>query len=166
MRIVSAVVCGLLMSLPVGAPSQETGEEYEKLVDEILEVTGALKVGEQLGAVVIEQMFGALKASNSNVSDEIYEIIQEEVNAVLSESMASRSFQELMYPVYAKHLTKSDLEAMMAFYRTPEGQRIAAALPLMAQEGMLAGQAWGASLGPQIGRRVVQRLSDEGFELP
>ena len=166
MRIRIAVVHVFLVLFPAGALAQETDEEYGKLVDEILEVTGALKIGDQLGGLIIEQMFEVLRASDPNLPDKVYELIQEEVKTILSESLASGSLQELMYPIYAKHLTKSDLEAMVAFYRTPEGKRIASATPLMAQEGMLAGQAWGESLGPQIGTRVIQRLSEEGIELP
>ncbi|MGA8271949.1 MAG: DUF2059 domain-containing protein [Candidatus Sulfotelmatobacter sp.] len=45
-----------------------------------------------------------------------------------------------MIPVYQKHLTKGDVDAMVAFYSTPTGQKILGQMPAMAAEGMQAMQ--------------------------
>ena len=153
----------VLVLVPVAGHSQETDEEYNRLVDEILEVTGALKIGEQLSALLVTQMTAALKNADSSLPDRAYELIEEEVNAGLTQSIESGSFSKLMYPVYARHLSKHDLQAMVAFYNTEEGARIAAATPIMAQQAMVAGQEWGNALGPEISNRVVKRLREEGI---
>ena len=163
MKPSAAIAYLLLLLSPMCSWSQETDAEYNSLVDEVLELTGALNIGEQLGNLVVVQMFDAIRATNSTLPDHAFDLIQEEVVAVLSESMDSGSFQSLMYPVYARYLTKAHLEAMIAFYGTPEGKHIAEVLPAMTQEGMVAGQTWGQSLGPKIGQRVIQRLAKEGI---
>ncbi|HSD69291.1 MAG TPA: DUF2059 domain-containing protein [Woeseiaceae bacterium] len=157
-----------LISLVLASASytQVADEEYNHLVDEVLELTGALKIGQQFSAAIVEQMVGALRATNSDLPDEAYSLIEEEVNTTIADSMESGSFQRLMYPIYAEHLSRADLEAMVSFYKSDAGRRIAEAMPIMAQQGMLAGQAWGESLGPEIGTRVLQRLAEEGYELP
>lgn len=160
-----ATTASLLLAIPVACWSQETENEFNVLVDEVLELTGALSIGEQMANLIVAQMVDALRATQTTLPDRALALIEEEVNAVLSESMESGEFQDLMYPIYARYLTKADLEAMVAFYRTPEGQRIVEVLPVMSQEGMVAGQKWGESLGPEIGRRVLDRLSEEGIEL-
>ena len=156
----------VLLILAIPTYGQTGDQEYNRLVDEILDLTGALKIGQQLSEAIVQQMTNALKAADSEMPDIVFSLIEEEVNAVIAESIQSRSFQELMYPIYAEHMSQSDLEAMVSFYRTDAGRRIAEVMPIMAQQGMLAGQAWGESLGPQIGTRVLQRLIEEGYELP
>jgi uncharacterized protein len=47
---------------------------------------------------------------------------------------------DAMVPVYQHHLTKSDLESVIAFYRSPAGQKILKEQPAMMAEGMQAGQ--------------------------
>jgi len=101
MKIWTLVVVFLLV-IPLTCEAYESDASYERLVDEVLEVTGALKIGEQ----------------------------------------------------------------MIRFYSTKEGKKIASILPSMTQDGVVAGQQWGAVLGPQIAQRVQQRLADEGIEFP
>jgi len=43
-------------------------------------------------------------------------------------------------PIYQRHLTKADLDAAIAFYSSPAGQRLLKEQPAMMTEGMQAGQ--------------------------
>ena len=43
-----------------------------------------------------------------------------------------------MVPVYQKHLTKGDVEAMSAFYSSPAGQKLVREMPAMTMESMQA----------------------------
>jgi uncharacterized protein len=45
-----------------------------------------------------------------------------------------------MIPVYQRHLTKSDVAAMAAFYETPTGQKLLREQPAMTAEAMKAVQ--------------------------
>jgi len=58
----------------------------------------------------------------------------------LLRSMPIDGMLDDMIPVYQKHLTKSDVDAMVAFYSTPTGQKILGQMPAMAAEGMQAMQ--------------------------
>ncbi len=163
--MIRKIVFSLLVAIPFAFTTADAKDDYEALVDEILEVTGALEIGAQMSQFVVAQMTQALKTGGADLPDEAYVALEDEVNKTIDRAIASGSFGELMYPIYRKHLGESDLKAMIDFYRTPSGKKIAAAIPLMAQEGMMAGQIWGQSLGPSIAERVEQRLKDEGFEL-
>lgn len=165
MKIWTPVVVFLLV-IPLTCDAYESDESYERLVDEVLEVTGALKIGEQMSGFIVTEMVKTLKTVDPNFPDRGYDIMENEVNLTIKEAMRSGSFNDLMYPIYAKYLDASDLEAMIRFYSTKEGQKIASILPSMTQDGVVAGQQWGAVLGPQIAQRVQQRLADEGIEFP
>jgi hypothetical protein len=63
---------------------------------------------------------------------------------------------DAMVPIYQKHLTKEDLEGILAFYSSPLGQKLQREQPAMMQEGMQA--------GGEIGRRsigiMVQKMDE------
>ena len=152
--------------LPVAGLCEEIDEHYRQLVDEMLEVTGALEIGEQMSGFVVAELTRALKEVDHNLPDRAYEVLESEVRLLIREEMESGSFHELMYPIYRKYLDAEDLQAAIRFYRTEEGKKIVSVLPQLSREGMMAGQSWGASLGPKIAERVRARLAEEGIELP
>lgn len=63
---------------------------------------------------------------------------------------------EAMVPIYQKHLTKEDLDGILAFYSSPVGQKLQREQPAMTQEAM--------QVGGEIGRRrlgaVMQQMDD------
>ncbi len=63
---------------------------------------------------------------------------------------------DAMVPIYQKHLTKEDLDGILAFYSSPVGQKLQREQPAMMQEGMQA--------GGEIGRRrlgtMMQQMDD------
>ena len=60
---------------------------------------------------------------------------------------------DAIVPIYQKHLTKSDLEAVTAFYASPAGQKILKELPAIMSESMQA--------GGEIGRKAFAAKSQE-----
>lgn len=60
---------------------------------------------------------------------------------------------EAIVPIYQKHLTKSDLNELIAFYSSPTGQKILKEMPAITAEAMQA--------GGEIGRRTFAAKSDE-----
>lgn len=68
---------------------------------------------------------------------------------------------DAIVPIYQKHLTKSDLTAVTAFYSSPAGQKILKEMPAIMSEAMQA--------GGEIGRRVfeekAQKLDQQVAEL-
>ena len=45
---------------------------------------------------------------------------------------------QAMIPVYQKHLTKGDVDALVVFYSSPTGQKVLKEMPAMTTEGMQA----------------------------
>jgi hypothetical protein len=63
---------------------------------------------------------------------------------------------DAMVPIYQKHLSKEDLQAILTFYSSPVGQKLQREQPAMMQEGM--------QVGGEIGRRrlgtMMQQMDD------
>jgi uncharacterized protein len=65
----------------------------------------------------------------------------------------------LVVPIYAKYLSIDDVRAATAFYESPAGKRVVAALPQIMKESMQVGAAWGEAAG----RRIMDQLKQKGY---
>src|SRR6202046_1230741 len=66
---------------------------------------------------------------------------EERLNKSTDDQLKAFPYDELidvMIPVYQKHLTKGDVDAMVAFYSTPTGQKLLKELPAITAESMQA----------------------------
>jgi len=71
----------------------------------------------------------------------------------LFKNMPVDEMVDAMIPIYQKHLTKEDLDGILAFYSSPVGQKLQHEQPAMMQEGMQA--------GGEIGRRRVGAMMQQ-----
>ena len=63
--------------------------------------------------------------------------------------------ETLFVQIYDHHFTADELRQLLAFYRTPIGQKLIAEQPGLAQEAMTAGQQWGQRLGFEVGQKLA-----------
>lgn len=61
----------------------------------------------------------------------------------------------LLIPIYDRHFTADELRQLLAFYRTPLGQKLLTEQSAIAQEAMATGQQWGQRLGLEIGQKMA-----------
>ena len=77
-------------------------------------------------------------------------VAQKPVEPVLAGDIRTR----LQLTVYASHFSREEVRAMIAFYRTPVGQKLIAETPALTADAMNVGQIWGRELAT----RVVQKM--------
>jgi uncharacterized protein len=63
---------------------------------------------------------------------------------------------EAMEPVYEKHLTKGDVDALVTFYSTPTGQKILKEMPAISSEAMQAS----SGIVQKLVAKITQRVQD------
>lgn len=135
----------LIVALPAAAQESRQAAAAtaakEKKVRALLEVTGASKLG--------QQVMDAMTAQFAQIPELPEGFIQE-----FKRLARPADLIDLIVPIYTKHLAEEDLDALIAFYKTPTGQRFIAKQPVITQESMEAGQRWGESLA----RRVLDSL--------
>jgi uncharacterized protein len=64
---------------------------------------------------------------------------EDHMTKMMDDSMKSFPWDEMldsMVPVYQKHFTKGDVNALIAFYSTPTGQKLLRDMPAIMQEAM------------------------------
>lgn len=125
-------------------------DPYQHSLKQLLEVSGT----KASFSAVVTQMMVMVKQNNPNVPTAIWnDFEQEMLNTSLDDLV------EMLVPVYQKHLSQEDLKSLIVFYQTPAGKRYAEKTPLIMQESMQVGQQWGL----QIGQKVLQKLSEQGY---
>jgi uncharacterized protein len=139
-RLVPVLLASLLTVALASPGSAQAGtgappRAKEAAIRELLELTGAGKLGQQ----VVLQLVPALKASMPQLPEAFWTSFTQDVNP---EEMV-----DLVVPIYAAHFTSEEIEQLVVFYKSPIGRRVTAELPVVMQESMAAGQQWGARLG-------------------
>lgn len=129
-----------------GLGTRKPGAKNQKHEDirKLLHVTGSAQIGIQ----IMEQLVVSLRGLVPQAPEAFWTRMMEAVDP--------NEFVELIVPIYDKHLTHDDIRAMLAFYETPTGKKVIQVLPVVTQESMEVGQAWGARIGEQIVRELQE----------
>jgi hypothetical protein len=94
---------------------------------------------------------------------------EDRMNKMMDDEMKAFPWDEMlnaMIPVYQKHLTKSNVDAMVAFYSGPTGQKLLKELPVMMGEAMQAMmpvmQKQMESMTERVQKEVAEMTHDSG----
>ena len=137
----------VLILVSTSAFAADIPPKKKQAIRTLLELTGMVKVANQM----IGQMFEQFAKGAPSVPPEAWQRLQKKMKA--------DELIVLIMPVYDKYYTQEDLDGMIAFYRTPVGQKVTRTLPDVSREGFNIGQEWGRRKGEE----VVRELRKEGL---
>jgi len=132
---------------PEAAPDSAIPASLRDRILEVLQLTDSADLGRQM----MDQMLGSLQASSPGVPAEFWTRLREE--------FTTEDLVELIVPIYARHFTEAELDALIAFYSSDHGRSIVRKMPQVMQESLSVGQQWGAG----IAREVLARLEASGY---
>jgi uncharacterized protein len=143
------------------APDAPSREDVLKLFD-MLQLSktmdAVLKGAKQQSKEVAEQM---IQEKVPEATPEQKKQFEEMMDDVFTEAMGPKVMNEILeatVPVYQRHLTKSDLQAMIAFYSSPVGQKLLREQPAMVQESMQAAAAIQQRVARSIFLKIDERM--------
>ncbi len=117
-------------------------------IEELLAITGA-----DTTIPILEQMIAQFRTLTPNVPDEWWDGFMEKAIAT--------DFNALLIPIYERNYTAAEIDGLIEFYQTPLGQSLLQKAPVVAQESIAVGQAWGM----EIAQELVEELEADGFVL-
>jgi hypothetical protein len=94
------------------------------------------------------------------------------LDAIANEMFKQMPYDEMMAStaeIYRRHFTHDDVQALIAFYRSPSGQKFLAEMPSLVQESMRSGGEIMGKRMPEVMERVekrIEELSDEFAKNP
>jgi len=159
----------LLAMLPPSAFAAGAGQIPVPLRNDILQLinmTGGAHLGQMFGNAIAQQIINNLRASHPSISPKAFTIIKEETSGMLADPGIYKQLTAMLVPIYAKYYSDADVRQMIAFYKTPIGQKIIRNNPEIAQASLQNGEQWGKDvLAPELVKRIRARFQQEGIEL-
>jgi hypothetical protein len=146
----SFAACAILLVLSVAIPASSSPDipsEKEQAIRKLMEMIGAADLGVQ----VSQQLLSQIRPAFPQVPESLW--------AEFAGSLDPAELTALAIPIYDRHFTMEELQALIDFYTTPVGQQVVKKLPLVAQESNAIGQQWGETKALEI----IQRLSEQGY---
>jgi hypothetical protein len=155
MKILILAVLGMALSLPTlaqktsGAPRKSAArsavaQNEKPSTEQVLQLLDLLRVKESIQISVDamkEEMKGTAEQSfREKIPNPTAEQLQS-VHAVVDDVFKTLVLDDLItdvVPIYQRHLTRSDVQAMITFYSSPAGKKIMREQPAIIKESMQA----------------------------
>jgi len=159
---VSALAVAQDAQPPVQAPAAAVSADQQPTKEQLVKLFDVMRLREQMQSMrqmmpsmVAQQITSALKQTEADLpagtklTPEQHESMQKVMNKYVGKAIDLYPADEMltdMTAIYQRHLSKDDVEGMIAFYTAPAGQHLLDAQPVIAQEYM-----------PLVMRKVTER---------
>ncbi len=143
MKIYRLVIVIALMGLATTSFGQT--ESYSQKVKTMLRLNGTMETFRSSLTMILN----SYKSAYSNVSEEAWQELEQEFRSASLDDLV-----EMLVPVYHKYLSEDDLDAIIAFYRTPAGKKLADSTPDIMRDSMKVGQEWGKAVGEKVAGKL------------
>lgn len=128
-----------------GQEQDDAAAKKQKTIRELLDQTGAGKLGTQ----VMAQMGELMGKSMPGEFGEFWKGFSSQVDVA--------ELEGLIIPIYAKYFSQEDLEGMIQFNKTPLGQKVIRTMPDVVKESMAAGAEWGRGVATKAMERFQEK---------
>jgi hypothetical protein len=131
--------------------SANINPQKDARIRELMEVTGAKDLGQQLIEAGMEQFRSSVLDSQPD-NPRAKQFVDAFV-VRFQKHFDPDSLNERVIPIYDKYLTAEDLQGLLDYYHSPLGQRMLKVLPQVTRESQAAGFA--------LGQKAAQETMDE-----
>jgi len=157
-------IVGTLLAIAVLQPRTAIAVDAQKHADiqALMQETGMFADMNRTFELQMPQVIGNLKKKYSNIPqatwDDFARIGTEEFKKSLPE------FEEPVIAILDKNFTDDEIKQLIAFYKTPLGQKVLTQMPVVMQQSEQLGQTWGAQVGARVAERIRAAAKQKGYE--
>jgi hypothetical protein len=157
----SVVLCLAFASLsfaqqnPADAPASK--DDVEKFLD-ALHTRDLMKSTMDAMRKQMHQIIHQQVQSDQNLPIDFEVRLDKMMDAMLAD-LPLDELVDAMIPVYQKHFTKGDMDALVAFYSTPAGQKYVKELPALTSEAMQASSGVVQKMMAKMMSRVREEIA-------
>jgi len=152
-----AGTCFLLIFPTLGIAQTATSAVDAPDREEVLKLMDVMQVRERVVQIMQNVADQSRKSAEAGFKQKVPDATPQQLANV--DALANTIFKQLpvdevvsaMVPIYQKHLTKPDIDGILAFYSSPVGQKLLKEQPAMLTESMQA--------GGEVGRRILDTMN-------
>ena len=135
MSIRTVVATSAVALVCLSAPLARADEaSKQKVLSELIEAMQYDKMADQMSAVSATQLVTQLKTQHPDMDAETESKLRELARNYLSELMGD--MDSMVAGILSKHFTEEELRELLAFHRSPIGQKSLEKMPLIMQESV------------------------------
>jgi hypothetical protein len=163
--LVLGLLLGLSGMLAVGlgtTRAQTPDRARHEAAKQLMVHSGAVKQFDAAIPLILEQMSRSFMSVAPDKGKEIREVFDQLVPRFLERK---GELIDQIAALYAAELTLQELNAIIAFYKSPAGLKFAGLQPKIVRESMVLGQSWGQRIGAEIEQQARQELRRRGVDM-
>ena len=161
-KLIMAAVCALALAGAPGKPASADAEG-QKAIIELLQVTGMSNQMDKMMSAMSVNISSMIKSQAPQLPDSAIEIFTEELQRGYKDNSSVLIAE--MAKIYEKYYTPEEIRTLIAFYKTPTGNKSLDIMPKVMAEGIEIGQRWSRAVTPSAIERAKERLHAEGYKL-
>jgi hypothetical protein len=142
MRVRLLLAVSLILAASCAVAEQTPTADIPATREDVLKLFAVMNIHQQMRLVLdtmMKQQKAMLRETMRNRYPEITDEQVTQFDSMMQEAMREYPVDAMlddMVPVYQKHLTKTDVDAMTNFYSSPTGKKLLNEMPAMTSEGM------------------------------
>ena len=162
--LAAAAVLAFSLAFGATAPamSQEISPEQLSLARKYVDLTNKAQIFEAIAAMTASQTSKLLSQSNPEIAKQIDDQIGKSLEARKGKS---DELYNQIARIYAVTYTQEELQAIVAFYETPAGQKLAANAMTVNQDVAKVMQVYTSNFGTEFVREVRAALKAAGYNV-
>lgn len=139
--ILCLILCLTFSASALAQQDNSSAPATKEDVERYLNAINSHDMMKQMMAAMSKPMHQLVHDQYLKDKDKLPADFEERTNKLMDDMFQQMPFDEMMQaavPVYQKHLTKSDIDALVAFYSSPTGQKMLREMPALMGESMQA----------------------------
>jgi len=151
-----------VIAMPLVTQAQEPSRNALLLAREIINVKGAAKMYDPVIVEVVDRTTGTLMQTNPMLFkelDEVAERLRKEYAPRVSELLAE------VARLYAARFTEAELKDVLAFYKSPVGQKIILQEPAILDQSIAFSETWASKLSEEVLTKIRAEMRRKGHNL-
>jgi hypothetical protein len=151
-----------LFALSAPAAGQQPSPSAIAAAKQLLQLKGALKLVDVLIPGIVESAKNSLLPTHPQLAKDLSEVAD-----LLRREFAPRTAEVAteFATVYAAHFTEQEMKEVIAFFKTPTGQKFAADEPAVLDQALSRTQSWSNTVSEQVFARFRAEMKKRGHEL-
>jgi len=143
---------GKVITTKVDPPPQYAAIDaaHKATPEQIRDYFAIIHLGDTMKALMSQMITGMKATAVPYIPDSVWQD--------MDKTMTGFDFLSELIPIYQKHLSRDDLDGVLAFYRTDAGKHLLANQSVMSTEAQQAFHSIGQSLGEQVGERHADEI--------